>query len=197
MGKDLNSKARANSARSQFQWVNTAIRKGAGSSSCFLEADNGTIEELVNDAFGVENLTTWFLPGCQRAVELFMLTSTRVKASTFCLPRDKVLPSEQLRRQLFPFVEKIPSRRIILQDFAVMMVAEDASSGGAGSNGERHMSFVREIAVQYPVLSSPAFLEFATSLRKSMASGSAQSNPVPIESSTPMDEDVLRLVAQQ
>lgn len=84
-----------------------------------------------------------------------------------------------------------------MQDFAVMMVAEDASSGGAGSNGERHMSFVREIAVQYPVLSSPAFLEFATSLRKSMASGSAQSNPVPIESSTPMDEDVLRLVAQQ
>lgn len=87
--------------------MNTAIRKGAGSSSCFLEADNGTIEELVNDAFGVENLTTWFLPGCQRAVELFMLTSTRVKASTFCLPRDKVLPSEQLRRQLFPFVEKM------------------------------------------------------------------------------------------
>ncbi|KAG0255808.1 hypothetical protein BGZ95_005663, partial [Linnemannia exigua] len=84
-------------------------------------------------------------------------------------------------------------RRVILQDFAVMMVSADNES----SNRNKCKGFVHEIADKYPVLSSPDFLEYASYLRDSMAKRSGELSRTSAVSSVQSDEEVLRLLIEQ
>ncbi|KAG0373733.1 hypothetical protein BGX24_011310 [Mortierella sp. AD032] len=84
-------------------------------------------------------------------------------------------------------------RRVILQDFAVMMVSADIES----STRDTRKSFVHNIAVKHPVLSSLEFLEYASYLRDSMAERSPELSRTSTVRSIQSDKEVLRLLVQQ
>lgn len=100
-------------------------------------------------------------------------------------------------RTKFPIVRLmillVRLRRVILQDFAAMTVVDDVN----GRGGRRHTSFVKEIVVQYPFLSSPPFLEYAAYLQKTMESQSLRPPRTPVVKNIPTDVEVRRLVVQQ
>ncbi|KAG0277011.1 hypothetical protein BGZ95_006677, partial [Linnemannia exigua] len=99
-------------------------------------------------------------------------------------------------------------RRIILQDYAVLMAGEDEHSG------ERCFDISHTFAIQHPVFSSSAFRKFASRLRDSTGTGSAQLTRISTASASaaaasapatgaarrphPMDEEAMvhRLVQQ-
>ncbi|KAF9295427.1 hypothetical protein BGZ88_002106 [Linnemannia elongata] len=67
-------------------------------------------------------------------------------------------------------------RKVVLQDFAAMMACETEE------DGERRTGFDHVFAVKHPVLSSPAFKEFAAQLREAMAAG-----PVVVKANVPTE----------
>lgn len=66
-------------------------------------------------------------------------------------------------------------RKVILQDFAAMMACETKE------DGERKTGFDHVFAVKHPVLSSPAFREFAAQLQEAMAAGPVLKAKAPTE----------------
>jgi hypothetical protein len=100
------------------------------------------------------------------------------------------------KRAIYPAVRLaillVRLRRVVLQDYAAMMVEADNESGGRRRGG-----FVNEVAVKYPVLSSPAFLEYAAYLRKTMASSSIRLSRTPTMRRTTSDEEVRRFIGDQ
>ncbi|KAF9933990.1 hypothetical protein FBU30_003708 [Linnemannia zychae] len=84
-------------------------------------------------------------------------------------------------------------RKIILQDFAAMMIF--------GANAEdghrlRNVTFVNEMKAKFPVFSTPEFLEFAKSLQTAMVTGSAQPSIHPTFNSTPSNKEDSHLENQ-
>ncbi|KAK3823638.1 MAG: hypothetical protein J3R72DRAFT_458938 [Linnemannia gamsii] len=69
-------------------------------------------------------------------------------------------------------------RRIILQDYAVLMAGEDERSG------ERCLDISHTFAIQHPVFSSSAFRKFASKLRDSTNTGSAKLIRMPTASAS-------------
>lgn len=67
-------------------------------------------------------------------------------------------------------------RKVVLQDFAAMMACETEE------DGEKKTGFDHVFAVKHPVLSSPAFKEFAAQLREAMAAG-----PVVVKANVPTE----------
>ncbi|KAG0270894.1 hypothetical protein BGZ95_001385 [Linnemannia exigua] len=84
-------------------------------------------------------------------------------------------------------------RRVILQDFAVMMV----SAGNEGDIGGNCASFAHELSSKFPVLTSPDYLEYASYLRDATVRKSTQSSRAPPLSYPLSDEDAMRLVVQR
>ncbi|KAF9155471.1 hypothetical protein BG015_009759 [Linnemannia schmuckeri] len=172
---------------------------------------NGT-EAMLNES-ELNALTPLFHSGSPNK-EPYMLSGVLQDSSSFELPRSKVIPSEDLQRQLFPFIEgffpgkedwniwienvmagrpedtnrpkelqasyprvSYPAirlllllarlRMIILQDYAVLMAGED-------DTGERRLDVSHTFALQHPVFSSLEFRTFASKLRESTGTGSAQ-----------------------
>ncbi|KAF8949193.1 hypothetical protein BGZ47_008972 [Haplosporangium gracile] len=82
-------------------------------------------------------------------------------------------------------------RKVILQDFAAMMACETEE------DGERKTGFDHAFAVRHPVLSSPAFREFAAQLREAMAVDPVVKAKVSMEVHEPVEGEVIQSLAVQ
>ncbi|KAG0284351.1 hypothetical protein BGZ96_011273 [Linnemannia gamsii] len=211
-------------------WENKRLLTLKGASKTMGSVRQTAAEATLNES-GLDALKPHFHSGSPNT-EPYMLSGSLQKSSSFKIPRSKVTPSEELQRQLFPFVEHFfpgkedwkiwvdnvmagrpedtnrpkelqasyprvnhPAirlllllarlRKIILQDYAVLMAGEDDS-------GERSLD------------------EFASNLRETTGAGSAQLTRLPGEADasdasattkegSPMDEDLAEgyLVQQE
>ncbi|KAF9149630.1 hypothetical protein BG015_008566, partial [Linnemannia schmuckeri] len=77
-------------------------------------------------------------------------------------------------------------RKVILQDFAAMVACETEE------DGVRKTGFDHAFAVRHPVLSSPAFREFAAQLREAMAADPVVKAKVSMEVYEPVEDDVMQ-----
>ncbi|KAG0211984.1 hypothetical protein BGX33_003943 [Mortierella sp. NVP41] len=87
-------------------------------------------------------------------------------------------------------------RKVILQDFAVMLTSEGGD--GEGGGGAHRAGHGHVFATRFPVLSSTAFQDFASQLRDAMAEGPVEKSRTPTTGNRPPTEDaVQRLSVQQ
>ncbi|KAF9085685.1 hypothetical protein BGX23_009446 [Mortierella sp. AD031] len=213
------------------------LEGGSSSNSLITDISDSNVDERSYSSFFDHNLTVWKPTEYSKPLP-YMLATTLSQKSVFELPRNRVLPSVELQRQLFPFIEELfpdnddwriwldnvmlnrpedtnrPDeeqanytrasytairlmlllagfRKVILQDFAAMLISGD-NDGRGGSGRGKHMGFDHVLAIKHPVLSSPAFQEFASQLHSAMGVGSASTYRIPIRSNTVANDESVR-----